>query len=188
MERLAALVTDVLDVARLQSGKLRLDRRPVDLDAVVVEAVETFEEAARQAGVALACTLEHGIRLDADPDRLTQILFNLLGNALKFTRAGGRIDVETAWEGDRVVVRVQDTGSGLTGERISRLFHPFGQVHDRDQMTGSGTGLGLYISKGIVEQHGGHMWCESAGPSRGTMFAFTLPASAPPATRQVADG
>lgn len=174
VERLSILIQDVLDVARLQSGRLRVAKEPLDLNDVVAEAVEAFREPARQARVQLDMRHDVGVWVEADPHRVTQILFNYLSNALKFTPAGGRVLVETRNEGKTAVVRVVDTGAGLTAAQIERLFEPFSQVHESSVAMG-GTGLGLYITKGIVEEHGGTAWCESAGPGMGSTFAIRLP-------------
>jgi len=177
VDRLSQLVQDVLDGARLQAGRLQLNMRPVDLNALVKEAIESFQEPARQAGLSLEYELGSTLVVEADANRLTQVMFNLLSNAVKYTPEGGHLRVETGKAGDRVFVRVRDTGAGLTDEQISRLFKPFSQVHDTMQVSTPGTGLGLYISRGIVELHGGRIWVESPGPRQGSVFAFELAAS-----------
>jgi signal transduction histidine kinase len=98
-----------------------------------------------------------------------------LTNALKFTPAGGRVVVEAAQEGADAVVRVRDSGRGLAPDEIPRLFKPFSQVHERSEVAERGTGLGLYISKGIVEAHGGRIGCASEGRGSGSTFSFWLP-------------
>jgi signal transduction histidine kinase len=115
----------------------------------------------------------------AYPSRIAQVLFNLVSNAVKFTPRGGRIEVRTSLRAGEVVVEVADTGLGLTPEQESRLFQPFSRVH-AETHAARGTGLGLYITKGIVEQHGGRLWCHSDGPGLGTTFSFSLPAGAAP--------
>jgi signal transduction histidine kinase len=102
------------------------------------------------------------------------VLFNLVANALKFTPADGTVTVTVGRSGERAWLRVQDTGVGIEPDQIALLFQPFAQLHD-GQMAPGGTGLGLYISRGIVEQHGGRIWCESHGPGTGCLFAFELP-------------
>lgn len=180
ISRLNLLVGDLLEVAKLQAGHLKLERKVIDLDRVASEAVESFREPARQAGVELELRTAGGLVVEADAKRLIQVLFNLLSNALKFTPRGGRIAVESALQGGHAVVRVRDTGPGLTQEQRARLFEPFTQVHDAK--TGpAGSGLGLYICRGILEQHGGRIWAESEGRGKGATFAFALPASAAPA-------
>ncbi len=185
LSRLEQLVSDVLDVAHLESGRLILRSRPLDLNPMIFEAVETFDEGAREAGVTLDAHLHGSIWVKADPSRISQVLNNLLSNALKFTPRGGRILVRSGLadgeEGLDAWVRVEDTGIGLAPDQIKRLFQPFSQVHDMMQTSQPGTGLGLYISRGIVERHGGVIACESGGRGLGTTFRFTLPrASAEP--------
>lgn len=179
VERLAILVQDVLDVARLQSGHLKLCREPIDVDTVVREAVEAFEEPARQAEVRLDTDIQGDLWVVGDGHRLTQVLFNLLSNALKFTPAKGDIRVVARKEAGRAVVRVIDTGQGLDELQIRRLFRPFSQVHDTMQTTRAGTGLGLYISKGIIDEHAGMIRCDSDGPGLGATFTFSIPLGTP---------
>lgn len=175
VDHLNLMIRDLLDASRLTAGKLRLAPATVDVRRLVEHAAESYAEAARQAGVALEARVEGELPVVADEARLTQVLLNLLSNALKFTPADGRIDVEARREGDEVVVRVADTGPGLLPEQIARLFQPFSQVHDVEGRPTPGTGLGLFISRGIVEQHHGRIWAQSDGPGKGSTFAFALP-------------
>ena len=185
LQRLGGLVDELLEVARVQSGTLRLDRSPMDLSLVVGEALESFEDVARSGAVRLERQLQRGVVVDGDARRLGQVLFNLCGNALKFTPREGAITVSVRQEGAEAVVSVKDTGAGLRQEDIGRLFEPFSQVHDTMEHTNAGTGLGLYISRGIVEGHGGRIWCESDGPGKGATFSFSIPVL-PPHARNVA--
>jgi protein-histidine pros-kinase len=175
IQRLQVLVQDMLESARLQSGRLRLSARPFDMADMVHDVVETFQEPAIQTGIALDTSGPHALPVVADPDRLSQVLYNLLSNAMKFTPAGGQIHVRIAEEaGDRVRVTVEDTGAGFTEDDGRRLFQPFTQLQGSGKPHG-GSGLGLYISRGIVEQHGGTMAGSSPGPGRGATFSFALP-------------
>ena len=176
VDQLNLLVRDVLDASRVQTGKLAIEPRDVALDALLRDVAESFHDAAAEQGVALRLDVAEGVRVRADPARLTQVLFNLLHNALKVTPQGGRIEMSSrAEEGARAVVEVRDTGTGIDPKDLPRLFQPFTQVHDKMQVTRGGTGLGLYVSRGIVEQHGGDMWCRSEGRGRGTTFGFSVP-------------
>lgn len=179
VERLSVLVKDVLDVARMQSGQLRMRPGPTDLADLAREAVELYAEPARAGGVALVLDAPDRMPMLADGQRVAQVLVNLLSNALKFTPAGGRVEVSVRAEGAEAVVSVSDSGSGLTPEQMARLFQPFSQVHDTMQAPRGGTGLGLHICRGIVQQHEGRIWAESAGPGRGSTFRFALPLKAP---------
>lgn len=175
VDRLRQLVADLLEVARLQAGRMRVDRRPLALDAVVREAIASFAEPARRGGIALEASLPPGIVVEADEGRLLQVMYNLLSNGLKFTPAGGRVEVALERAGEEAVVRVRDSGIGLRPGDIPLLFQPFTQVHDPARAQSKGSGLGLHISKGIVEVHGGRIWAESPGPGLGATFAFALP-------------
>lgn len=174
MDRLRALVQDSLDVARLQSGKLQLSKSRVDLAALVREVAASYRTTAETRSVGLDASAQEPLWVEADPRRLSQVIYNLLSNALKFTGKGGSVSVKTRREGDRAVLTMRDTGIGLTPEQMSRLFEPFSQVHDAQQGRPSGTGLGLYISRGIIEAHGGRLWCESSGAGQGSTFSFAL--------------
>lgn len=175
MERLILLVEEMLEGARLQAGRFKVNRSPMDLAAVVREMVELFEVAARHAGVTLTANIAPQIPIDGDANRLVQVMHNLLSNGMKFTPIGGRVDVEAQARSGMAIVRVRDTGAGLTSDQIGRMFEAFGQVHDTMQRTQQGTGLGLYISRAILEAHEGRIWAESEGPDQGSVFSFTIP-------------
>lgn len=185
LSRLSALVQDMLDVARLQSGRLRLDPKPCDVAKVAIETAETFAYMAQERKVELQCQVEGDLQALADAKRITQVLDNLVSNALKFTPTGGHVRVVARHEegagaaaGGMVRIDVTDDGVGLSPEQARALFHPFVQVH-RDQVVAPGTGLGLYISRGIAERHGGTLECTSPGPGRGATFTLRLPATGP---------
>jgi PAS domain S-box-containing protein len=172
MGRLNLLVQQLNDVARLETGRLQLQKEPIDLVEVVREAVENHVLAAQEQGVALEFAGGDRFMVDSDPQRLMQVIVNLLTNAIKFTPKGGRVFVRAARSGGEALVSVEDTGLGLTADQRQRLFQPFSQVH---QIAKSGSGLGLYISKSIIEANGGRIWVESPGPARGAVFTFALP-------------
>jgi PAS domain S-box-containing protein len=180
--RLDRLVSDVLDAARLQAGRLQLQRRRMDMMKLASQAVETFTTVAAQAHVSLELVPGEPVELEGDGSRLTQVLYNLLSNAIKFTPAGGKVVVECKRQGEHCLVNVQDTGVGILMANASRLFQPFTQLHNTMERTSGGTGLGLFVSRGIVEEHGGQIWCFSAGPDTGSTFSLRLPLAAPPAS------
>jgi signal transduction histidine kinase len=177
---LQRLVDDMLDVARLQSGRLALEPVPVDLGEVVADAAEALAESARRAGVRTVFELAPGLQVVADPWRVGQVVQNLLSNAIKFSPPGGSVAVRLARGGEGAVLEVEDRGAGLTPEQAGLLFQPFQQMH-RASHPGQGTGLGLFITKGIVEQHGGTIQAASRGPGQGTTFRVWLPSAGPAA-------
>ena|SRR5688572_11339011 len=174
-ERLSELVKDLLDSARLQADNLRLLPQPLDLRDVVRQSMEGYREAVKAHSLALHFQDGPPMPVVADPVRLGQVFDNLLSNAVKFTPPGGRIMVSCGVEGGQATVCVQDTGMGIRPEDLQRLFKPFSQVHDFMQHAAGGTGLGLYISKGIAQAHGGTLGCESGGPGQGAAFWLRLP-------------
>lgn len=176
VERLGRLVQDLLDGARFEAGHLGLDLKEIDLVAVINDAVETHRPAAEQKGLVLKKgDVKDGLTVLADEGRIAQVLDNLLTNAIKYTPKGGHIQVELRSARGGVEVAVVDDGRGFDQQLAGRLFHPFSRIHE-DQMVGpAGTGLGLYICRGLVEGHGGRISAESDGPGKGSRFRFTLP-------------
>lgn len=180
VDRLQRLVADVLAMSRMESGKFRLHLEPITLEQVVQEVVDEFQPAYRKENVVLGVRMHGDLGLNADRARLVQVVYNLLSNALKFTEPGGHVVLEAHKEDDHMVLTVTDDGEGITQDAIDDLFEPFGQIHDPGGP--AGTGLGLHISKGIVEQHGGRISCTSQGPGHGTCFTVRLPVDGPPAS------
>jgi PAS domain S-box-containing protein len=175
VNRLATLVQEILDVARLQGGRLKVLVAPVDLGGAINEAVDSFAETARRLGIDLAVQADPSLAVQADRGRLLQILFNLLSNALKFTPAGGQVRIVAATQDGLARIEVRDSGSGLAREQIARLFQPFTQVHDTKALTVPGTGLGLYICRGLAEAMGGRIEALSDGPGKGSTFRLQIP-------------
>jgi signal transduction histidine kinase len=183
VEHIQRLVEDVKDVARLEGGDLKLRRQRADLRELARQAVESLAPAAAERQVRLDVEAPAPLPVDADAGRVTQVLYNLVGNALKFTPPGGRIEVAASAAGGFAGVRVRDTGAGMRPDQLERLFKPFSQVHDTAAVKrpeDKGSGLGLYISKGIVEAHGGSIAAESGGPGQGSTFTFRLALAGPP--------
>ena len=173
--RLNSLVDELLEVARIQAGTLRITRTYVDVHHVVNDVLTSYVDVAKQGGIELTAKAEPDLLIMGDARRLTQVMYNLLGNAFKFTPKGGHVHVGARRDGDSVLVSVTDNGAGLTPQDITRLFEPFSQVHDTMEKTHAGTGLGLYICRGIIESHQGRIWCESHGKGRGSTFSFRIP-------------
>lgn len=182
-DRLTMLVSDILDVARLESGHLGMELEDARLRELVEEAVQAYEETARGVGVSLVLEGETDLTVRVDPRRILQVLYNLLSNAIKFTPEGGRVCIRTSSHGTSATVEVEDTGLGMDARQLEALFQPFSRVHDTETTAIPGTGLGLYISRGIVQQHGGRLDATSAGPGHGACFRFTVPVAAGPLRR-----
>ena len=174
-DRLLALVDDLLLAARVQTGQLDLDVAPVDLRVVVGEAVASARPRAERAGVSLQAETSAVPVVRGDTRRLLQVLDNLISNAIKFTQPGGSVVVKLAGAGDRVVLEVGDTGIGLDEADRKRLFVRFFRTQEALDRQIPGTGLGLYISKAIVESHGGAISVRSA-LGEGSTFTVDLPA------------
>lgn len=176
LDQIQRLVGDVRDIARIEAGQLRLEMKRTEISRVATRAVEAFREPAARRGIRVDLEPVCPCDVDADEGRLAQVLFNLIGNAVKFAPEGSVIRVRLAREGALARVGVQDEGPGLSAEQIARLFQPFTQVHEDPEMRKKGSGLGLSISKAIVEGHRGRLWCESQGVGHGTTFWVDLPA------------
>jgi PAS domain S-box-containing protein len=175
VQRLRHLVDDMVGAADLQARSLALDKRRLNLTRELRAAVAAHHPSAERAGLVMDEPDDTGLTVSADPARLQLVLGHLLGNAIKFTPKGGRVSVSSRRAGDEVRVEVKDTGLGLTRKQMEGLWRPFAQAHDKSQRTDSGSGLGLYVTKGIVELHGGEVGCSSPGPGQGSTFWFTLP-------------
>ncbi|OJT22030.1 histidine kinase [Archangium sp. Cb G35] len=170
--RATRLIQDLLDVARLEAGRLSVDRRPEQTATLVKEAAELHRALADAKSIQLTIAIaENAPPVFADGDRVIQILSNLLGNALKFTPGGGQITLRAEPVERMMRFSVSDTGSGIPEEDLPHLFEPFWQAH---AVRKQGTGLGLAIVKGLVDAHGGHIWVESS-PGVGSTFFFTIP-------------
>ncbi|MGB0652207.1 MAG: PAS domain S-box protein [Thermoplasmatota archaeon] len=183
VDRLAHLVRDFLDVARLESHRLLLRPGPTDLGSLARTSIQSFEVQAERQDVTVTLTAPEDLGLTADPERLSQVLDNLLSNAIKFSPPGGTITIEAAperhQEEDGLRVTFTDEGRGLSPEQKAKLFQPFSQAHAHQPDAPSGTGLGLYICKGIIEQHGGSLGVDSDGPDQGATFWFWVPLEPP---------
>lgn len=180
-EQMARLASDIKEGSNVEEGRLAILPKPMDLAQTAREAVAARQAEADERGIALRVEGEGSAPVEADAGRLLQVMDNLLSNALKFTPRSGTLRVALAVEAGATVVRVSDTGRGLRADEIARLFQPYSQVHDANEVKERGTGLGLFISRGIVERHGGRIWAESAGHGQGSTFGFSLPLASPQA-------
>jgi PAS domain S-box-containing protein len=170
--RMNRLIQDLLDVALMEAGQLTIEPSRVSASDLIAGAVEMLRPLAASSALDLRGNLGRDVpEIWGDRDRLLQVFENLIGNAIKFTKPGGRITVSAASKAHEVIFRVTDTGSGIAPEKLPRVFDRFWQATRANRQ---GAGLGLPITKGIVEAHGGRIWVEST-PNRGTTFSFTIP-------------
>ena len=178
-QALSRLVADLLDVSRIVSGKLNIRGEPVDLNRVAATAADTARPDAEAKGVTLVTTLAPGaLPLIGDAARLHQVASNLLGNAVKFTRAGGTVTLSTAAIGTEVELCVSDTGEGIAPDFLPHLFERFTQADGSAARQQGGLGLGLSIAKNLVEMHAGTLTAYSAGTGQGAQFRVRLPHAA----------
>jgi signal transduction histidine kinase len=171
--RLNRLVDDILDIERIESGVLVLQPARQQARDVVSAAVEQMHVLADEADVEVRVG-EVGGAVHADPDRAAQTLINLIGNALKFSYPGGLVVIGASVDGDVVEFRVADQGRGIPEDRLERIFNRFEQVDSSDAREKGGFGLGLAISRSLVERSGGRIWATN-NPERGATLHFTLP-------------
>jgi PAS domain S-box-containing protein len=186
VKHLVRLVDDLLEVSRITRGKIELRKEPVDLAAVVAQAVETSQPLIRANGHELTVSLPpEPLPLEADPVRLCQVFANLLNNAAKYTPPGGRIEVAAERQGDGVAVAVRDTGEGIPAEMLPRVFDLFTQVDRSIDRAQGGLGIGLSLVHRLVTMHGGTVTARSEGPGQGSEFSVHLPlaGAAPRASR-----
>jgi signal transduction histidine kinase len=173
----AQLIDDLLDIARIVNGNLRLEPRPVDLSQVVEKALDAMHPSAEAKSIAVTSDLDRPLEMAAgDPDRLHQVVANLLSNAVKFTPEGGILGIWLKREGATARITVRDSGRGIPAEFLPHVFERFRQGESgQEGRREGGLGLGLAIARHIVERHGGTIRVESAGEGRGTTFTIALP-------------
>jgi signal transduction histidine kinase len=172
------LIGDLLDTVRMHAGKFTLDIEDVTVASIFDQAQETFKPIAEKRGICLqAIPPEKDVVVRADPFRVSQIVGNIVGNALKFTPRNGKVTMRADASDNHVAIHISDTGPGIAADDISHLFDDFWQARRNDHR---GVGLGLAIAKGVVEAHGGRIWAEST-PGSGSTFSFTLPRATNPA-------
>jgi signal transduction histidine kinase/CheY-like chemotaxis protein len=180
--RLLALVNDLLDVSRLESGVVELEPEPVAISDVIQEALAQVREQAAAAHITLRTTSPADLPLVlADQPHLIQVLVNLLSNAIKFSPGAGTVDVGARREHGSVVVSVRDTGVGIEPQHLPRIWDRFYQADSSVRRRFGGAGIGLAIVRRLVELHGGEAWAESSGLGQGSVFSFSVPVEAGPA-------
>ena len=184
--QMVRLIDDLMDVSRITRNKLKLCRERVELASVVRHALETSRPMIEAAGHELTIAMPpEPIYVDADPVRLAQVISNLLNNAAKYTERGGRIWLTAGRESDRAVIKVKDTGLGISAEHLSHIFEMFAQVEHSLERSQGGLGIGLTLVKHLTEMHGGTVEAHSEGHNKGSEFIVRLPeAASPPAGPQ----
>jgi histidine kinase len=175
-DRLQRLVSDLQELSQVEAGAFELHLQPIDVIDLVEATVKRLELQFVDKGV----FLESDVPIDlppvrADHDRISQVMLNLVGNALQYTPSGGRVRITAIRNQDEIYISITDTGIGIPPEHVQHLFTRFYRVDKSRSRVGGGSGIGLTIAKHLVEAHGGRIWFESPGSGKGSTFAFTLP-------------
>ncbi len=180
-ERLINLVNDMLNISRIESGRVEIKPQPFSIGTLLNDVIFEVDAKAKERGVQVIAPQSQIPNVFADADKVHQVLLNLVGNSLKFTPAGGRIDILTFSDGKSVEISVKDNGVGIGKDDLYKLFTKFGRLDNSyvAAATSGGTGLGLYICKSLVELMGGKIKVASEGLGKGSTFTFTLPAATP---------
>lgn len=177
-ERLINLVNDMLNISRIESGRVEIKPEPVDLISLCKDIVdEVYYSKSTAKDIKFVLLEEKLPKVFADPEKLRQVVLNILGNALKFSTSGGKITIGFFTDGMVIETRIKDEGPGLAKEDLSRLFKKFGRLDNTyvAAATSGGTGLGLFISKSLIELMHGRIWATSEGIGKGSTFVFSLP-------------
>jgi histidine kinase len=174
--RLQRLVRDLEELSRAEAGQIALDLQPVLLGDLVKAVAERLALQFEDKGVTLEVNVSASpLPVKVDSSRITQVLTNLLGNALQYTPESGRVTVGTWAEGPEALVSIHDTGIGIAREHLPHLFERFYRVDKSRSRAGGGSGIGLTIARHLIEAHGGLIWAESEGPGQGSTFTIALP-------------
>jgi len=176
-ERLSRLVDDLQELSRVEAKAYQLDLRLVNISEVVTTTLKRLTPSAQAKGITLQTNVPADLpNLNADNDRLIQVLTNLVGNALQYTPTDGLVKIAAAAHPGELQIAVSDTGVGISAEHLPHIFDRFYRVDkSRSRQTGGGSGIGLTVAKHLVEAHGGRLWVESKGDGQGSTFIFTLP-------------
>ena len=176
VDRLKRLIDDILDLTKMESGKLQMNLIMNDIHHIIQEVAESQKDVAQSRGLYLKMELDDKIpKIVFDSDRIVQVLNNLVSNAIKFTKQGGiAIKTQDKSQENHIIVSIKDTGKGIAEADIQKLFQKFQQIESAHDNEEGGTGLGLAICKEIISRHGGKIWAESK-PGEGTTFNFILP-------------
>jgi len=173
-DRLDKIIADFLEISRIEAARLKFNFRETDIAQILKEIVQFMEGFAKEKNIKLLLDLEKLPIIEADPDRISQVLRNLINNAIKFSKEKSKIEISAKLKDNQILFSVRDYGCGLTSDNQIRVFEPFYQVEGTNRRKHGGTGLGLAICRGIVESQKGKIWVESK-PEAGCKFYFTLP-------------
>lgn len=174
VDRLVRMVNDILDLERLESGKLRIKKQQCNLSNLIDTAIDQMKDLANRSNIVIQTAIAPEL-VYVDPDRLVQVLTNLLSNAIRFSPPNSTIDILAEPSPlFAIQLSVKDQGRGIPGDQLEQIFERFQQVDTSDSREKSGTGLGLAICRNIIHQHGGHIWAES-NLGQGSTFYFTIP-------------
>lgn len=180
-DRLITLVNDMLNVSRIESGRLIINRKPMNMMQLISEVVNEITPTAKEEKkeVLYASPPNEAPFVEADPDKIKQVLLNLVGNSVKFSPEGTKVEISTSQKENMLVTSIKDHGKGVSKEDMPKLFKKFGIIGNTTMLPhgAQSTGLGLYISKSIIELHGGTVWVDSEGVDKGATFSFSLPFS-----------
>ena len=175
-KRLAALINDLLDISRIESGRIQMEREPISLLEIATQRLEEIRPQADEKSIQLNLTTpESGPSILGDEARMGQVFTNLIGNAIKFTPNNGEVNVKLKVDGNLLHVEVIDTGPGISAEERQKVFDKFYQLSDISTRQQGGSGLGLSITKSIIEAHGGKLWIDDGNQGKGSNFQFVLP-------------
>jgi signal transduction histidine kinase len=175
IDHLSRIISNLLDISKIEAGKLRLQKKNVNIVSLIKKVLRSFRLYAKSKEIKLETSFAAKLSpVSADPDRLTQVLTNLIDNAIKFSHKNGEVFIKAKEEKDVIEVSVADSGIGISPENFNRIFNKFQRVEKGVSSKLRGTGLGLPISREIIQLHGGKIWVESE-EGRGSKFIFTLP-------------
>jgi PAS domain S-box-containing protein len=175
-KRLAALINDLLDISRIESGRIQMEQEPISLLEIVTQRIEEIRPQADEKSIRLDLTAPESVpTIFGDEARMGQVFTNLIGNAIKFTPNNGEVSIKVRVDGSLLHVEVIDTGPGIPAEERQKVFDKFYQLSDISTRQQGGSGLGLSITKSIVEAHGGKLWIDDGNQGKGSNFQFVLP-------------
>ena len=180
-DRLITLVNDMLNVSRIESGRLIINRKPMNMVQLISEVINEITPTAKEEKkeIVFASPPNETPFVEADPDKIKQVLLNLVGNSVKFSPEGTKVEISTLQKEGMLITSIKDQGKGISKEDMPKLFKKFGIIGNTTMLPhgAQSTGLGLYISKSIIELHGGTVWVDSEGVDKGATFSFSLPFS-----------